>query len=162
MPTGLSSSLGLLPNYTLSDTTTQLEATLSWTEQPETEGAKKTYHSEVRDYERSRRSALSELAPGNSFYVNGYKHVVRALDIGSPERRAWSVWRLCPACGYVRTENAQADASPCPRCGGREIADAGFVSSAFSNRSGSCHATSGTTPGSATTRTSVTARGTPS
>ncbi|MFE0245358.1 DEAD/DEAH box helicase [[Kitasatospora] papulosa] len=119
--------LGLLPNYTLSDTTTQLEATLSWTEQPETEGAKKTYHSEVRDYERSRRSALSELAPGNSFYVNGYKHVVRALDIGSPERRAWSVWRLCPACGYVRTENAQADASPCPRCGGREIADAGCV-----------------------------------
>ncbi|WP_030385683.1 DEAD/DEAH box helicase [Streptomyces sp. NRRL S-241] len=119
--------LGLLPNYTLSDTTTQLEATLYWTEQPETEGVKKTYHSEVRDYERSRRSALSELAPGNSFYVNGYKHVVRALDIGSPERRAWSVWRLCPACGYTRTDNAQADASPCPRCGGREIADAGCV-----------------------------------
>ncbi|WSP89183.1 DEAD/DEAH box helicase [Streptomyces sp. NBC_01233] len=119
--------LGLLPNYSLADTTTQLEATLYWTEEPESEGAKKIYRSEVRDYERSRKLALSELAPGNSFYVNGYKHVVRALDIGSPERRAWSVWRMCPACGYVRTENAQTDASPCPRCGGREIADAGCV-----------------------------------
>lgn len=121
--------LGLLPNYSLADTTTKLEATLYWTEEPGggDEGAKKTYRSEVRDYERSRKLALSELAPGNSFYVNGYKHVVRALDIGSPDRRAWAAWRLCPACGYVRTENAQADTSACPRCGGREIADAGCV-----------------------------------
>ncbi|MGW3143268.1 DEAD/DEAH box helicase [Streptomyces sp. NPDC001177] len=124
--------LGLLPNYSLTDATTQLEATLYWTEeQPDAAGdaagTKKTYRSEVRDYERSRRLSLAELAPGNSFYVNGYRHVVRALDIGSPERRAWSVWRLCPACGYTRTENAKADTSPCPRCGGREIADAGCV-----------------------------------
>ncbi|MEV7568630.1 DEAD/DEAH box helicase [Streptomyces tanashiensis] len=122
--------LGLLPNYSLSDTTTQLEATLYWTEdqgENAPEDDRKTYRSEVRDYERSRRLALSELAPGNSFYVNGYRHQIRALDIGSPDRRAWSIWRLCPACGYVRTENAQSDASPCPRCGGREIADAGCV-----------------------------------
>ncbi|WP_328496996.1 DEAD/DEAH box helicase [Streptomyces sp. NBC_00414] len=127
--------LGLLPNYSLADTTTQLEATLYWTEQQSDEGdgdgradvPKRTYRSEVRDYERSRKLSLTELAPGNSFYVNGYKHVVRALDIGSPDRRAWSVWRLCPACGYARTENAKTDASPCPRCGGREIADAGCV-----------------------------------
>ncbi|MFC5214728.1 DEAD/DEAH box helicase [Streptomyces coerulescens] len=121
--------LGLLPNYSLTDTTTQLEATLYWTEEQDSgdEGAKKTYRSEVRDYERSRRLSLAELAPGNSFYVNGYKHVVRALDIGSPDRRAWSVWRLCPACGYTRAENAKADTSPCPRCGSREIADAGCV-----------------------------------
>ncbi|MFC8664133.1 DEAD/DEAH box helicase [Streptomyces sp. NPDC057199] len=128
--------LGLLPNYSLADTTTQLEATLYWTEEQAGEGegadgdaagSKKTYRSEVRDYERSRKLSLTELAPGNSFYVNGYKHVVRALDIGSPDRRAWSVWRLCPACGYARTENAKTDTSPCPRCGGREIADAGCV-----------------------------------
>lgn len=124
--------LGLLPNYSLADTTTQLEATLYWTEEQvesdgDAAGAKKTYRSEVRDYERSRRLSLSELAPGNSFYVNGYKHVVRALDIGSPDRRAWSVWRLCPACGYARTDNAKTDTSPCPRCNGREIADAGCV-----------------------------------
>ncbi|MEU4496323.1 DEAD/DEAH box helicase [Streptomyces sp. NPDC023998] len=121
--------LGLLPNYSLSDTTTQLEATLYWTEEDNDgeEGSRKTYRSEVRDYERSRKLALAELAPGNSFYVNGYRHQVRALDIGSPDRRAWEVWRLCPACGYVRTRNAQNDASPCPRCSGREIADAGCV-----------------------------------
>ncbi|MFE1050576.1 DEAD/DEAH box helicase [Streptomyces olivaceus] len=133
--------LGLLPNYSLTDTTTRLEATLYWTETPgeedDTAGAqaaeqgavRKVYRSETRDYERSRKPALTELAPGNSFYVNGYRHVVRALDVGSPERRAWSVWRLCPACGYVRTEeqNAEQNTDPCPRCHGREIADAGCV-----------------------------------
>ncbi|MDH6625674.1 Zn-finger nucleic acid-binding protein [Streptomyces sp. LBL] len=132
--------LGLLPNYSLTDTTTQLEATLYWAETPGEEdgtgGAAagkgaggKVYRSETRDYERSRKLALTELAPGNSFYVNGYRHVVRALDVGSPERRAWSVWRFCPACGYVRTEehDAEHNTDPCPRCRGREIADAGCV-----------------------------------
>ncbi|MER5182658.1 DEAD/DEAH box helicase [Streptomyces sp. NPDC002896] len=134
--------LGLLPNYSLTDTITSLEATLYWREAVSDEGAESekardespdgrreaTYHSEVRDYERSRKLALTELAPGNSFYVNGYRHVVRALDIGSPERRAWAVWRLCPACGYVRTQgDVRNDTSPCPRCGSREIADAGCV-----------------------------------
>ncbi|MFJ8939792.1 helicase-related protein [Streptomyces sp. NPDC102365] len=135
--------LGLLPNYSLADTTTQLEATLYWSEVPSehddlpgtgtpkedrpSAGTERVHRSETRDYERSRKTALTELAPGNSFYVNGYKHVVRALDIGSPERRAWSVWRLCPSCGYTRTRDAQTDTSPCPRCDGREIADAGCV-----------------------------------
>ncbi|MDT0442868.1 DEAD/DEAH box helicase [Streptomyces johnsoniae] len=131
--------LGLLPNYSLVDTTTQLEATLYWSEPLSGEDeardadtgrgdtARRTYRSETRNYERARKSALTELAPGNSFYVGGYRHSVRALDVGSPERRAWSVWRLCPACGYVRTEDAQHDTAPCPRCGGREIADAGCV-----------------------------------
>ncbi|MFE3861745.1 DEAD/DEAH box helicase [Streptomyces goshikiensis] len=131
--------LGLLPNYSLTDTTTQLEATLYWTETPDDEegvraapaaadAAGKVYRSETRDYERSRKLALTELAPGNSFYVNGYRHIVRALDVGTPDRRAWSVWRLCPSCGYARTTpNAKDDTSPCSRCGGREIADAGCV-----------------------------------
>ncbi|RDS67244.1 DEAD/DEAH box helicase [Streptomyces sp. M7] len=129
--------LGLLPNYSLTDTTTRLEATLYWSETseeedgPQDEGSRpagtKVYRSETRDYERSSALALTELAPGNSFYVNGYRHVVRALDISGPDRRSWSVWRLCPACGYVRTENAERDTAPCPRCRGREIADAGCV-----------------------------------
>ncbi|WNZ08156.1 helicase-related protein [Streptomyces sp. 11x1] len=128
--------LGLLPNYSLTDTT-RLEATLYWSETsdeedgPRDEGSRpsgtKVYRSETRGYERSSTLALTELAPGNSFYVNGYRHVVRALDIGGPDRRSWSVWRLCPACGYVRTENAERDTTPCPRCRGREIADAGCV-----------------------------------
>ncbi|WP_320777933.1 DEAD/DEAH box helicase [Streptomyces sp. CRN 30] len=135
--------LGLLPNYSLADTTTRLEATLYWSELPSDHddpsetgtpkdrtadaGTPRVYRSETRDYERSRKTALTELAPGNTFYVNGYQHVVRALDVGSPERRAWSVWRLCPSCGYVRTHDPEKDTSPCPRCEGREIADAGCV-----------------------------------
>lgn len=131
--------LGLLPNYSLTDTTTSLEATLYWKEPaagdesadgPDGDDERRewVYRSEVRDYERSRKLSLTELAPGNSFYVNGYRHVVRALDIGSPERPAWAVWRLCPACGYARTHgDPEHDTSPCPRCGSREIADSGCV-----------------------------------
>lgn len=161
-------ALGLLPNYSLTDTTTSLEATLYWKESAggddaeggEDEHREQVYRSETRDYERSRKLALTELAPGNSFYVNGYRHVVRALDIGTPERRAWAVWRLYPACGYARTHgDPKNDTSPCPRCGSREIADAGWCTTCWS-RGACCPATSGTTPGCATTATHGTAGGT--
>ncbi|WP_327271769.1 hypothetical protein OG609_05650 [Streptomyces sp. NBC_01224] len=88
--------LGLLPNYGLADTVTTLEGTLHRKETGDPAGGDpesdptSTHRSEVRDDERSRKLAPTELAPGNSFYVNGYRHVAR-LDIGSPERRAWSV-----------------------------------------------------------------------
>jgi len=111
--------LGLLPNYSLVDSTTTLEATLTWEE--ETPDGKR-YCSEVREYSRPARLALTELAPGNSFYIQGYQHHVNGLDIGTSSRRAWQEWRICPQCGYVRTWRAADDVSPCPRCHSREIA----------------------------------------
>ncbi|GAB2445551.1 DEAD/DEAH box helicase [Streptosporangium sandarakinum] len=112
--------LGLLPNYSLIDSTTALEATITWEE--EVEGGKR-YHSEVREYQRPARLALTELAPGNSFYMRGYQHRVTGLDIGTPSRQAWEQWRVCPDCGHVRTTLAEKDTAPCPRCGGRDIGE---------------------------------------
>lgn len=116
--------LGLLPNYSLVDSTTELEATLTWTE--EKDEARK-YHSEVLRYARSARLALRDLAPGNHFYVQGYKHRISGLDIGSAERPAWRWWRICPDCGHVRTHRAQEDSSACPRCTSQAIGDAGCL-----------------------------------
>ncbi|MFI9106658.1 DEAD/DEAH box helicase [Streptomyces fildesensis] len=112
--------LGLLPNYSLIDSTTELEATLIWTEDD-------TYQSTVLRHERSARYALEELAPGNHFYIQGYKHHITGLDIGSAGRPTWLWWRICPDCGHVRGHRAQQDHSACPRCGSPAIGDIGCL-----------------------------------
>ncbi|MFV2197729.1 DEAD/DEAH box helicase [Nocardiopsis sp. LOL_012] len=113
--------LGLLPNYSLVDSATELEATLTW-EEAGAEGDRE-FRSEVREYRRPAVRALTDFAPGNHYYVRGYRHEVDGLDIGSMHRPAWRDWRVCPACGYVRTSNAAADTAPCPRCDNAAIAD---------------------------------------
>ncbi|GAA2274648.1 DEAD/DEAH box helicase [Kitasatospora cystarginea] len=117
--------LGLLPNYALIDTRTQLDATLYWAGSEDQATGKTVYKSTQRTYERPRRLAIRELAPGNTFYVNGYRHEITGLEIGTPERRSWQEWRVCPNCGYVRTDNARNDRDPCPRCHTTQIADDG-------------------------------------
>jgi replicative superfamily II helicase len=117
--------LGLLPNYSLIDSRTTLEATLSW--QQSAEDNQVSYHSDLREYDRAGELALTELAPGNTFYVNGYKHKITGLDAGSEARPLWQVWRVCPDCGYARTHRATEDTSRCPRCRGGAIADQGNV-----------------------------------
>ncbi|MES0836696.1 DEAD/DEAH box helicase [Nocardiopsis tropica] len=117
--------LGVLPNYSLVDSATELEATLTW-EERNAEGDRE-FRSEVREYKRPTARALTELAPGNHYYVRGYRHTVDGLDIGSMNRPAWRDWRVCPACGYVRTHDAATDTSPCPRCSSAVIADRGSL-----------------------------------
>lgn len=107
--------LGLLPNYALIDTATILEATLTNVE--ETSEGDKEYKSELREYPRPARQALTEIAPGNTFYARGYQHDIRGLDIGSRTNPAWEEWRICPGCGHTRTHDAAADLGPCERCG---------------------------------------------
>ncbi|WP_100444503.1 DEAD/DEAH box helicase [Glycomyces xiaoerkulensis] len=106
---------GLLPNYALIDTATTLEATLTNVE--ETSEGDKEYTSELREYPRPARQALTEIAPGSTFYARGYQHAVRGLDVGTRANPAWEEWRICPGCGHVRTHEAAADLSPCERCG---------------------------------------------
>ncbi|WP_026125563.1 DEAD/DEAH box helicase [Nocardiopsis gilva] len=113
--------LGVLPNYSLVDSATELEATISW-EETGAEG-KTTYHSEIREYERAATSALTELAPGNHFYVRGYRHQIDGVDIGTHNRPTWTQWRVCPECGYVRTTTAVEDTGPCPQCRSASIGD---------------------------------------
>ncbi|WP_021594076.1 DEAD/DEAH box helicase [Actinomadura welshii] len=136
--------LGLLPNYSLIDTSTALEATLTWEERVGDEageapapadrqrtGGQRTnrargdrrFSSELREYERSASTALTELAPGNHFYIRGYRHEITGLDIGTPQRPAYRQWRVCQECGYVRTTAAAEDHGPCPRCGNERIGD---------------------------------------
>ncbi|WP_373313153.1 DUF1998 domain-containing protein [Streptomyces capillispiralis] len=118
--------LGLLPNYALIDATTTLDATVFWPEGTTPEGRPR-YKSKSFSYGRPRGFALSELAPGNTFYAEGYKHRITGIDIVTGRDQDWRHWRFCPSCGYVRTENAENDITPCPRCGEAGIADSGSL-----------------------------------
>ncbi len=118
--------LGLLPNYALIDTTTTLSATVYGEDgviDPRTGRPRIT--AENMAYQRPRRFALSELAPGNTFYAQGYRHEITGLELMTDGRPDWHSWRVCPACGYVRTEDAANDRSPCARCHSTQIADDG-------------------------------------
>ncbi|GAA1461805.1 DEAD/DEAH box helicase [Nocardiopsis exhalans] len=114
---------GVLPNYSLIDSAVELEATLTWDEESPDGGPARLFRSEVREYQRPARMALTEFAPGNHYYVQGFRHQIDGLDIGSRARQAYHPWRICPACGYVRTHNAESDTSPCPRCQNAFIGD---------------------------------------
>ncbi|MEV0593703.1 DEAD/DEAH box helicase [Nonomuraea cavernae] len=117
--------LGLLPNYALIDSTTVLSATIYGEDGADPATGRTIYTSETYAYERPRRIALEELAPSNTFYVNGYKHQISGLEIATGGQQEWLTWRICPSCGYVRTENAKEDRSECPRCTTAHIADDG-------------------------------------
>ena len=113
--------LGLLPNYSLIDSSTTLEATLTWDEE-DADGAKR-YVTELREYARPASQALTELAPGNHYYIHGYRHYVTGLDLGSAKHPAWERWRVCQECGFVREGHDADDVTPCPRCGNTRIGD---------------------------------------
>ncbi len=116
--------LGLLPNYALIDTRTSLEATLTWEDERSPDGDRR-FRTELREYPRPARQALVEIAPGNTYYVRGYKHEICGLDIGPPDRPAYEEWRICARCGHVRTHAARQDTRNCPRCQDPGIADHG-------------------------------------
>jgi ATP-dependent helicase YprA (DUF1998 family)/Zn-finger nucleic acid-binding protein len=114
--------LGLLPNYTLHDDATLLDATLWW---KDSDGE---FQDLLTEYGRGSRMGLIELAPGNTFHTDGYKYVINGLDLGAGEGdTAYAKWRLCPECGYVATAEAGLDLTACPRCQAVQIADPGAL-----------------------------------
>ncbi|MFD1829783.1 DEAD/DEAH box helicase [Streptomyces desertarenae] len=116
--------LGLLPNYTLHDDATVLDATLWW------RNSDGEFDESSTDYGRGSRLALTELAPGNIFHSDGYKFIVNGVDLGTGAgggENAYALWRFCPECGFVATEETGLDITACPRCDAPQIADPGAV-----------------------------------
>ncbi|MCB1029533.1 MAG: hypothetical protein KDB24_17405, partial [Microthrixaceae bacterium] len=110
--------LRLLPNFMLLDDTITLDASM-WS-RDESGG----FHTEVVEYQRGGRRGIIELAPGNSFYAAGHRHVIDALEIGTADAPAYETWRLCPDCGYGAIDEGAAPAE-CVRCRSKRIADTG-------------------------------------
>ena len=111
---------GVLPNYTLLDDSVTLDVGVTWID-PDTN----QYMGEELSYQRGSRVALTELAPGATFYARGLAVTIDAVDLGTGESNIHS-WQLCPQCGWAGISQPALKADPvpsCPRCHSSGIAD---------------------------------------
>lgn len=108
---------GLLPGYQLLDDTVDLQASIA-TYDPDTA----EFDATSATFTRSVASALTELAPGNSFYADRMRIEISAVDVGA-DGDAVERWRVCPTCSYGHTELAGAPPGACPACGAAGFAD---------------------------------------
>ncbi|WP_062393382.1 DEAD/DEAH box helicase [Gordonia phthalatica] len=111
---------GVLPNYTLLDDSVTLDVGVTWID-PDTS----QYMGEATSYQRGSRVALTELAPGATFYAQGLAARIDAVDLGAGESNI-QTWRLCPQCGWAGITLAGEQPptiTTCPRCGTGAIAD---------------------------------------
>jgi hypothetical protein len=125
--------LGLLPNYALLDDSTRLDVGLWWTDE-ETGAAERSDDT----YLRGSRTALSELAPGATFYVRGISVEVDGLDLGRSRNPATQLRRFCPSCGW--SGPASVTITACPRCAEPAAADTGQVLRTLPFRKASAYA----------------------
>ncbi|MCL8494290.1 DEAD/DEAH box helicase [Corynebacterium sp. B5-R-101] len=119
---------GLLPNFTLLDDAVEFNlAVSSFNEEVQ------KFETETYSYSRGVSSALTELAPGNTFYVQGVGAKVDSVELGE-HHSALTQWRLCPECSYseatgavLSSDEEVAVAAPhvgaCPECGAKGFAD---------------------------------------
>ena len=112
---------GLLPNFTLLDDAVELAVVVS-----QLNPSSMQIDPETFELSRGVSSALTELAPGNTFYARGIAARVDAVELGAGGADV-EQWRLCPDCSYG--ERVQPGASPgsCPVCGAGAFADKGQV-----------------------------------
>ncbi|MBU8827094.1 DEAD/DEAH box helicase [Mycolicibacterium goodii] len=111
---------GVLPNYTLLDDSVTLDVGVTWID-PDTND----YMGEQLSYQRGSRVALTELAPGATFYAQGLAVAIDAVDLGAGESNI-RAWQVCPQCGWVHDSPSGAVTEPvssCPRCHSTGIAD---------------------------------------
>lgn len=113
---------GVLPNYSLLDDRVQLDVDIRW--QEEDTG---NYQEEPRTYQRASRMALTEFAPGSTFYAQGIAARVDGVDLrGGTGDDQVDEWVICPRCGWSVTSRANADAPRrCRRCGDVGVGDTG-------------------------------------
>ncbi|MGO4442195.1 DEAD/DEAH box helicase [Mycobacterium sp. 2YAF39] len=111
---------GVLPNYTLLDDAVTLDVGVTWIDPDSNE-----YMGEELSYQRGSRVALTELAPGATFYAQGLAVTIDAVDLGTGESNIHA-WQVCPQCGWAGTGPSGAAPAPvasCPRCHSTAIAD---------------------------------------
>ena len=108
--------VGLLPNYSLVDDSVELDVNVSWIDED------RQFQAEQAGFVRSRQRALTDFAPGATFYARGLQIGVDAVDIGHQGNEVRTI-RLCPTCGHAAVDAASP--TTCPRCGSAGIADVG-------------------------------------
>lgn len=120
---------GILPNYAFPEAGVILKAII-YRKKNETKSESgkndknKKYEKYIYEYNRSAMAAIQELAPENSFYVEGRKLKIDQIDLRVSEPE---LWRLCPNCSHAALEVRGKNTAQCPRCGSPLWADNGQV-----------------------------------
>ncbi|OYN99960.1 heavy metal resistance protein CzcA [Enemella evansiae] len=109
---------GLLPNYSLLDDSVTLDVVVTWID-PDTQA----WQEQTASINRPSARALSEFAPGSTFYAQGMEIAIDAVDLG-PEAEAVHRWAFCAECGWG-TDLTTDEVARCPRCGSDTPTDAG-------------------------------------
>jgi ATP-dependent helicase YprA (DUF1998 family) len=111
---------GVLPNYTLLDDSVTLDVGVTWVDPDSGD-----FLGDSLSYQRGSRVALTELAPGATFYAQGLAVTIDAVDLGTGESNIHS-WQLCPQCGWAGISPSKIATQPvssCPRCHNTAISD---------------------------------------
>ncbi|MCF5517224.1 DEAD/DEAH box helicase [Pseudomonas sp. PA-3-11C] len=111
---------GLLPNYAFPEQGVLLRSIIVREAKPgSTAPDPQTF-----EYERPGSTAITELAPNNTFYAEGRRVVVNQVDVSKikPEH-----WRFCRQCSYTEPLSSGDQHPNCPRCGDTLWRDSGRV-----------------------------------
>ena len=126
---------GILPNYAFPETGVTLHTILKEDKEPsdaahgvEPAVQDKTRRREkaTRDFVRPAATAITELAPGNTFFAGGRKYKIsRVLCAKGGTDDELAMWRLCPNCSHAEPASSTENLASCPSCGSMQWADSG-------------------------------------
>lgn len=111
---------GLLPNYAFPEQGVLLRSIIVRDNRREGPPAEPL----TFEYERPGATAITELAPNNTFYAEGRRVVINQVDVSRVKPEAW---RLCRQCSYAEPLSAGDRHHQCPRCGDGQWRDTGRV-----------------------------------
>lgn len=104
---------GLIPNYAFPEEGVTLRSVILKKPTPE-EGDQKLIKLEF-EHMRPAEAALTELAPGSSFYVEGRKLTVDQVSIDQDD---YEEWHFCRSCSHMEPISTKSESyTACPRCG---------------------------------------------
>jgi DEAD/DEAH box helicase domain-containing protein len=103
---------GLIPNYAFPEEGVTLRSIILRKAEADDESGK-TKKQEF-EHVRPAEAAITELAPGNSFYVEGRKLTIDQISIDKDE---YESWHFCRSCSHLEPVTAASENySECPRC----------------------------------------------
>lgn len=116
------SNEGILPNYAFPEGGVTLHTVLKPSPEHEEDGAKPIGHKRQKaktgSYERPAMAAITELAPGNTFYAQGHQFKINRVLFGNEGMEsAVTTWRLCPNCSHAEPKMNDQNVANCPVCG---------------------------------------------
>lgn len=124
---------GILPNYAFPEGGVTLHTVLKADPESEVKTADATgkhtkriaKKTQTGSYERPAMTAITELAPGNTFYAQGHKFAInRVLYDDGVMNTDVPPWRLCPNCSHAEPKSVDNNAT-CPVCGDPRWAENG-------------------------------------